>query len=147
VLDRLAKDAGFSIMFEKMLFEHIKKRCRRGFPLKKENTQIIVKKLLSAESIPNPFPTLVPGKTWFYGFLKRWPELVEKAAEHHSLARAAVTEKGIRFWFNLILQCAIEDGFLDILENPERIFNCDETPFRICSTTGKIYFYFIFQTD
>jgi hypothetical protein len=138
ILDQLAKDAGLNISLEKLIFDHIKKRGRRGFPLKRENAQVMVKLLLDAEGIPNPFPRLVPGKSWFYGLLKRFPELVEKAAEHHSMARAAVTEKGIKFWFNLILKCAIDDKFDHILHDPTRVFNADETPFRICETTGNL---------
>jgi len=135
ILERISKIAGIESL-ETRIHQHLIDQSRRGFPLKKDNLFMLVQSLLLAEKLPNPFPGGFPGKTWFYGLLNRWPDLCQKAAEHHSLARAAVTEVAIRGWFFILWRYFLELLLMEVLSDRRRVINCDEAPFRVCETTG-----------
>lgn len=109
-----------------------------GFPLKCEDLLNTVHNIISEENRPNPFVNNRPGKKWYQSFLKRNPELSERTPENISKGRAAVTEEGIRKWFAELLQHLQDINATDILTNPDRIFNGDETSFYICPKTGKV---------
>lgn len=141
VLEKVASSAGLTQSIEQLLFEYCINQARRGFPLKRDNLCILVKKIIEEEGLDNPFKIGVPGKTWFQAFLRRHPTLTQKKAEHHSLARAAVTETALRSWFTRIFAYIKEAGQLPTIAIAERMLNGDETPFRICEISG-IYFHF-----
>ena len=50
-----------------------------------------------------------------------------------SKARAEVAEADIRIWFKALHENLSEMNALDILDNPERIFNTDETCIQLLS--------------
>lgn len=137
VLEKVSSLAGMTQSIEALLYAYCVNQSRRGFPLKRDNLCILVKKIIEEEEIENPFKTGVPGKTWFQAFLRRHPMLSLKKAEHHSLARAAVTEGALRGWFTLVLNFAKESGQLPTLSIAERMLNGDETPFTVCDISGK----------
>lgn len=136
LLEKAAEEAGLKVSIEDVLQKYCVNQSRRGFPLQKDNLLSIIKQLIEAEELRNPFPNGTPGKSWYYGFLRRNPHLSQKAAEHHSLARAAVTEGAMRSWFTRVLNYAIEDGALPTLSVAPRVLNGDETPFQICQISG-----------
>jgi hypothetical protein len=70
--------------------------------------------------------------------LKRHPELTYKDAEGISMARGVITEESIRKWFRELEQHLKEQNALDILNDPNRIMNGDETSFCMCPKTGKV---------
>lgn len=142
LLDKAASSVGLTLSIEKFLQDYCIDMSRRGFPLMKDNLCALVKKILDEEHLENPFKDGVPGKTWFLAFLRRHPNLSQKRAEHHSLARAAVTEGALRGWFTIVLTYARESGNLGRLRISNRVLNGDETPFRICEISGKSYFIF-----
>lgn len=112
--------------------------AKSGFPLKSDDLLNTVYNIISEDKRPNPFVNNRPGKKWFQSFLKRNPELSERTPENISKGRAAVTEEIIRKWF-ADLQKHLEDkGASDILTQPDRILNGDETSFYICPNTGKV---------
>lgn len=86
----------------------------------------------------NPFVNNRPGRKWMNLFLKRHPEISVRHTEILSKARASVTEEDIRKWFVDLKQYLTEEGAHDILENPSRIFNMDETGMSLCPKIGKI---------
>ncbi|KAL0830073.1 hypothetical protein ABMA28_003530 [Loxostege sticticalis] len=98
-----------------------------GFPLKCGDLLNTVHNTISEENRPNPFVNNRPGKKWYQSFLKRNPELSERTPENISKGRAAVTEEGIRKWFAELQQHLQDINATDILTNPDRIFNGDET--------------------
>ena len=55
-----------------------------------------------------------------------------------SEARANVTEVAIRQWFTSSKEHLTELGALDVLEDPTRIFNSDETNVQLCPSTRKV---------
>ncbi|KAL7306097.1 hypothetical protein TKK_0001550 [Trichogramma kaykai] len=79
-----------------------------------------------------------PGDKWYKLFLKRHPELSLRVSESISKGRAVVTEESIKAWFHG-LHCYLEEmNCTDILDDPTRIFNGDETSFNLCPKTGKV---------
>lgn len=49
-----------------------------------------------------------------------------------------MTEESIRAWFNELEIFLAENGFMDVLNDPSRIFNGDESGFSLCPKSGKI---------
>ncbi|CAG4960819.1 unnamed protein product [Colias eurytheme] len=43
--------------------------------------------------------------------------------------RAIVSEENIRSWFSKIRQYFVENDLMELLQDPKRIFNCDESGF------------------
>lgn len=65
-------------------------------------------------------------------------EIVKRNTEVISQARAAVTEEKIRAWFAEVIKFMEEDGGADVLEDGNRIFNCDEIGMHTCPKTGIV---------
>ncbi|KAJ8961313.1 hypothetical protein NQ314_005962, partial [Rhamnusium bicolor] len=68
---------------------------------------------------PNPFVNNRPGKKWYTSFLKRNPALSHRTPESISKGRTC-------------------GGASNILNDPERILNEDETNFILCPKTGRV---------
>lgn len=81
---------------------------------------------------------LKPGKKWMQLFLQRHPNITKRHAEIISKARASVTEPMIRKWFQELRQYLEEENAINILDNPARIFNLDETGLQLCPKTGVV---------
>nr|CAI5863558.1 unnamed protein product [Callosobruchus analis] len=62
----------------------------------------------------------------------------QRNTEIISKARASVTEENIRNWFAELRDYLIEEHNEELLENPHRIFNADETGVTTCPKTGKV---------
>lgn len=77
-----------------------------------------------------------PGAKWFRSFLKRNPIISQKHAEYIKAARGSITEEKIRRWFAEVADLLGED--INILKEPERIFNMDETSFYLCPAGGLV---------
>ena len=69
------------------------------------------------------------------GFLKRHPSLSLREAEEISKERAAVTEEYIK---KCIKNRPDRAKAFDILNDPSRIFDGDETSFSLCPKTEKV---------
>lgn len=110
---------------EQILVDWLLDSCRMGFPITKDGLVNTVKKLVESEHIKTYFTNNTPGRKWFEGFLKRHPIISQKKAEYLSQTRAAVTETFIRNWFSEVKNLLKED--LEILKDPQRVFNMDET--------------------
>ncbi|CAB3222405.1 unnamed protein product [Arctia plantaginis] len=109
-----------------------------GFPLKCDDLLNTVHNIISEDNRPNPFVNNRPGKKWYQSFLRRNPELSERTPENISNGRAAVTEEGIPKWFAELVKHLEDINASNILTDPDRIFNGDETSFHICPKTGKV---------
>ena len=55
-----------------------------------------------------------------------------------SKARASVTKTEIVSWFNQLKEHLEEENCVDILDDPNRIFNLDETGVCVCPKSGKV---------
>lgn len=67
-------------------------------------------------------------------FFQRHPDLSERTPEKLSKVRAFVT-KG---WFSEVKNYLSENNNVDILSNPDRFLNLDETSFYLCPKIGKV---------
>ncbi|KAK9694568.1 hypothetical protein QE152_g33436 [Popillia japonica] len=61
-----------------------------------------------------------------------------REAEGINKSRAIVTEEFIRTWFRDLSKFLESKNCKDIMDNPQRIFNGDESGFALCPKTGKV---------
>lgn len=54
-------------------------------------------------------------------------------------ASSCVSEADIRKWFAELEEYLTENGLLDVISDPSRVFNGDETGFQICPSTGRVF--------
>ncbi|KAK9753014.1 CENP-B N-terminal DNA-binding domain [Popillia japonica] len=108
-----------------------------GFPIQKETLIDTVAKI-NKDSKQNIFKKQKPGKTWYYNLLKRNPEISLREAESINKARAVKTEESIKKWFSELNTYLEENNLLDILNDPDRVFNGDEAGFSLCPKSGKV---------
>ena len=74
----------------------------------------------------------------YVGFLLRHPEIVERTSEALSAASSCVLEENIRKWFDEVQEYIRENNLEEVMYDPSRIFNGDETAFQICPSTGRV---------
>lgn len=118
---------------EQILVEWVLQSHRKGFPRRKEDLQISVKTFLDENPRPNPFKNNLPDDGWYKAFLKRHPIICERVPEAVTAASSRVSETDIRKWFLQIEVYLREENYFDILKDPKRIFNSDETYFYVMS--------------
>ena len=125
---------------EGCLVDYCKLMGSIGYPLKKNDLLVEVKKVLDHDGRTTPFNNNMPGKDWYYGFMRRHPELAERTAMALGHQRALITQSMIDTWF-LGLQSYLKKevpGWEEMLKDPRRSFNADESGFPLCVNTGKV---------
>lgn len=110
----------------------------KGFPVRSEDVQISVKKFLDNYPRPNPFTENLPSRGWMRAFLRRHPNVSLRTSEAITAASANISESDIRKWFIEIESYLKEKHLFDILEDPNRVFNGDETCFLLCPKNKKV---------
>lgn len=123
---------------EKRLEDWIIAKAKLGFPMHHDEVQLAVQNILKANGRENPFRDDKPGKKWLRLFLKRRPSIVKRNTEIISKARAAVTEDTIRDWFQNLTEYLRTENLENIVSDPTRIYNADETGMQFCPKTGKL---------
>lgn len=125
---------------EKQIVDWLVANHLKGFPRRKNDVKNVVKEFLDADTTPrrNPFKDNFPGEKWYQSFLRRHPTIAIRTPESVTDASSKVAEKDIRGWFEQIKFYLIDKNFSDILDDPKRIFNGDETNFMICPKTRKV---------
>lgn len=123
---------------EKKIADWAIKIAKCGFPISKSDLIEAVTKIATDTGKLGAFPNGSPGVRWYKGFLKRHPEISQREAEGINKARALVTEELIRSWFEDLKKFLKENNFEDVLEDPARVFNGDESGFAISPKTGKV---------
>ena len=95
-----------------------------------------VKRILDYTKRPNPFTENRPGKDWWYGFLRRHPNVAMRQPQALQASRArACTAAVLDKWFYEFEQFLLQH---DLLDKPSRICNCDESGFPLCPKSGKV---------
>lgn len=135
---RMGPDPVLTSEHEDELCNWIVDLAKCGFPLKKSELLLSVQKIVKEENLKTPFKNNRPGESWYAGFLRRHPNIVLKNGEALEKYRAQVTEEYIRSWFQGLETYLAVSNALDILNNPSRILNADETGFSLCPKTGKV---------
>lgn len=123
---------------ESILVKWIQECHRKGFPRRQEDVQASVKQFLDDTPRKNPFPNNYPGIGWYKAFMRRHPELSVRKPEGVTNASAKVSETDIKKWFQQIEFYLKEKDYCDILRDPSRIFNADETNFQLCPQNKKV---------
>ena len=115
------------------------KLLKCGFPINRNDLLDIVQKVVKEDKRKTPFTDDRPGKYWFYGFLQRNPQLTERFPEKLTGGRATVTEAHIRKWFADIETYIVEEERAgDVLLDPHRVFNFDESHFLLAKKRGTV---------
>lgn len=134
--EHVGRESVLGSRVEAILVDWLLETCRMGFPITKDILFNSVKKFVETENLETPFTNNTPGRKWFENFMKRHPALSMKKAEYLSKTRAAVTEQYIRNWFSEV-QILLEDN-VDVLEDPQRVFNMDETAVYLAPKGGLV---------
>lgn len=121
------------VVREQIIVDWILDSAKRGFPIDKQSLLYSVEKII--ESMPpsekEQIPFKIPGRTWYYSFLQRHRSVVEKKSEYLSISRSNLSEQSIRKWFLEVQQELIDADITAVLEDPQQIFNVDETRFHL----------------
>jgi len=59
-------------------------------------------------------------------------------SEAATAASSCVSEENIRKWFDEVQDYIRENNLEEVMSEPSRIFNGDETGFQICPSTGHV---------
>ncbi|KAJ8943143.1 hypothetical protein NQ318_022884 [Aromia moschata] len=123
---------------EDMLVTWVLESHRKGFPKRKIALQLSVKNFMDSNNRTNPFKDNMSGNTWYSSFLKRHPTLTSRTPEAVTAASSNVSEKYISKWFAEIEDYLKSKDTFEILQDPTRIYNGDETCFLFCPKLGKV---------
>lgn len=123
---------------EVLLVTWLKECQRKGQPRRAEDLRLSVKEILDKSKRPNPFKDNKPGEGWYKAFLRRHPDLCIRVAEEVTKASSCVSKDNIVKWFEDVKNSLKEENKLEILEDPNRLFNCDETGFSLNPANGKV---------
>ena len=95
-------NGAISNFFLRRIVEWIKEMSSRGFPRTPMQVKEIIKSYLDKSGIKvKHFNDNRPGKTWFYLFLGRHPDLKLRKAERLEINRAmACSEEAVNKWFS-----------------------------------------------
>ena len=124
---------------ESLLAKWILDCTDRAFPIRRESICHQVKKILDTEGRQTRFTDNLPGKDWYYAFLKRHPEIKPKTPQQLSKHHSHVHPGMVINWFQ-DLKTFLETQPIDpeLWNEPERWYNGDETGFPLCPKSGKV---------
>ncbi|XP_072375129.1 uncharacterized protein [Diabrotica undecimpunctata] len=100
-----------------------------GFPVTKNQLLGCVAELVRRLERANKFKHGIPGRHWYENFFARHPELSHRVCQNLTKPRANITEKSVRGWFDRVSEYLKTNNLEEILSDPKRIFNCDESAF------------------
>ena len=127
---------------EHLLFNYIRDSDKRAMPVTRLNILDAVKEITSEDNandyerdqyVPNS-----PLLGWWTGFKGRFPSIVYRTPETLGAARKNLSEILIKQWFSDVVSYFSNNRISDILKDPSRLFNLDETGFRICPIFGRV---------
>lgn len=124
---KMGPKTNLTIEEENILIEWMFRCASRGFPVTREQLIDSVELLIKKKNQKTSFNNSRPGKKWFSLFLKRHPEISTRVTQNLNQARAAVCEEKIRNWFKEVKNDLIAENVFDVLADPTRIWNGDET--------------------
>lgn len=111
---------------------------RRGHPRTPTDIRFAAKNILDHFPRKNPFKDNLPSYNWYTKFLKRNPSVKPRKPEALSTASTNISEADIRKWWNNIDSYLKINGYDDIIKNPSRVGNCDESMFEFNPKPGKV---------
>ncbi|GFO22012.1 hypothetical protein PoB_004851700 [Plakobranchus ocellatus] len=133
-----AKPKALSPQEEEKIVDWLKESARKGFGHTRDQIAAAVRSIVSG--IPGkvtPFKDNGPGYRWYRGFMKRHSHQIGLSNRQALRAqRAAVSAQKIKLWFE-IAEKEIGLESKDVLGDPNRIFNCDESTFKFGGGVAK----------
>jgi len=63
---------------------------------------------------------------------------VERRSEAVTVASPCVSEGNIRKWSDEVQEYIRENNLEEVMNDPSRVFNIDETDFQICPSAGSV---------
>lgn len=135
---RMGPDTVLSQEEESLLEKWIFHVADAGFPISKDQLLDSVQMLLNKSKRKTIFTENRPGRKWYESFTRRHPLVVQRECQNLTAARANVTEESLRGWFDEVRQYLTKTGNGNILDDPNRIFNMDESGFYLNPKPGKV---------
>lgn len=125
---------------EKVLAEWVINMARIGYGRTKQELCFVVKKILEDDNRPNPFTDNLPGRHWIEGFLKRHENISLRTGEALGKERAYVTSQKLDKWFADYVDYLTSSvpGGEEVMQDPTRIFNADESGFPLAGKSEKV---------
>lgn len=105
--------------------------AEKGYPRSKNDLFSLCKQSLNIfpRKKQTPFKNGTPSHTWCKHFLRRHPELKMRGPRLISNASAKVSKEELCTWHNYISRYFDAKGYGEILLDPSRLFNADESGF------------------
>ena len=113
-----------------------------GYGRTRRELVMVVKKIMDEDGRRTPFKNNIPGKDWLNAFFSRHPQLSLRTTLQLGKERAIISPDKINRWFadfQTYIETEVKDP--DLLRDPSRLYNADESGFSMCSTTGKVVGY------
>ena len=113
-----------------------------GFDRTRQELAVTIKKIIDEDGRPTPFKDNKPGKHWLKGFFGRHPELSIRTTLQIGKERALISSDKVEKWFT-DFRSYIENelGDKDLLSDPSRIYNADESGFSLCLKGNQVIGY------
>ncbi|XP_018495786.1 tigger transposable element-derived protein 6-like [Galendromus occidentalis] len=114
--------------------------ARIGFPVTREMVHQVGIKLanVAVRDGNHRAEVIKSADKWLRLFLQRHPDLVLRTPEHLSCGQASLTEDDIRALFARIEARLLENNLQSVLQDPNRIFNKDETGIALNPQPGQV---------
>lgn len=121
---------------ENVIAHYVSEMALRGMGLGPSDILDLVQNFLKKEKRKNMFKDSRPSYAWYYGFMARHTDKLEKRKETLlEASRSKVTKDVVDKWFDQYTAFLSEQ---DMLDTPHRIFNADETGFTMGSKAGSV---------
>ncbi len=134
----MGPDPNLNEKYEKDLVTWIIENARRGFPVTREQLRDGVKMVVVNKKISNKFVNNKPGYTWVNLFMKRNPSIHIKKSQVQVKDRKKVTQQNIDSWAKEVREYIADNNLQEVIEDPVRVFNYDETAFFVAPSPGYV---------
>lgn len=128
----------FSEDEEAELEKWLYRMAETGFPVTMDQLLDNVRDLITNLNRKTPFKEDRPGRKWLLLFKRRHPEITSRLAQNLSRSRATLTKESLQGWFRDIQLYLSKNNLLDVVSDPKRVFNMDESAFFLSPTPGKV---------
>ncbi|XP_038046939.1 uncharacterized protein LOC119721120 [Patiria miniata] len=126
----------FSVEEERSLSRWLSEMAKRGMGLSPGEFLDFVEEIIKKEKSCRNFKSSRPSYTWYYSFMARNSDVVERRKEASlESSRIKVTQSKLDRWFDSYYQFV---SSLNLLDKPHRIWNADETGFQMGSKSGHV---------
>jgi len=122
------------------LVDWVVKMCKIGYGKTKQELLLTVKKMLDFEGRQTRFKNNLPGKQWFYDFVKRHQVLSIRSTQILGRERAIISQESINKWYDdlkAFFENEVDVG-MTVFQDPSRIYNADETVCPLEPPSGKV---------